>query len=177
MMSDPTPTQPQTGPRGWTDTREDRLDRLTAYFAEHDARYTFEALRAASESAGFSAEEIAEASTRAATRRERGRAAQPLRTRARWIVLAAYTLVYAVLAVVLLQAPNLDAYGAGEISLIVLTILLGIALLISIAWVNRRGRAPDRLEGAMVAMLVLPTILLFGVAGLCVATTRPLLVN
>ena len=175
MMDAPPPTQPPTGSPGWAGATEDRVDRLSAYFVEQGDRYTVEALRTAAADAGFTPEEIEAAAALVATRRQNAEAARPLRTRARWIVLVAYGLVYAALAVALLQAPNLDNYGMGEFSLIVLTFLLGIALLISIVWVNRRGRSPARLEGAMLAMLVLPMILLLGVAGLCVATTRPFL--
>jgi hypothetical protein len=172
-MSAPPPTTPPAGSTGWANATESRIDRLTAYLVEHGDRFTPEALRAAAADAGYTPDEIETAEDLVATRRRVAEAARPLRMRARLIVLAAYSLVYAVLAWALLSAPNLDYLGTGEAALVVLTIVLGIALLISIAWVNRRGRTPARLEGALLAMLVAPLILLGGVAGLCVVTTRP----
>jgi ABC-type multidrug transport system fused ATPase/permease subunit len=171
-VTTPPPSDPPVRPTGWQAATEDRVDRLTAYFVEHEGRYTLEALRAAASDAGFTSEEIDLAGQRLATRREIAQASRPIRARARWIVLGAYALVYAVLAWALLSAPNLGSYGMGEFALIVLSVVLGIGLVISIVWVNRR-RLPARLEGALPGILALPLIMLVAVAGLCVVTTRP----
>lgn len=176
-MTAPPPGQPPVSPTQWSGVVEDRVERLSAWLAEHSETYTPEALRTAAEDGGFTGDEIDAAVESAERRRDNLRAAGPLRTRARVIVLGAYVLVYAGLAWALLSAPNLDDYGSGEIALVVLTIVLGVSLLTSLAWVGRRGRAPARLEGALVAILVLPLILLGAVAGLCVVTTQPFGVN
>lgn len=165
-MSAPPPVQPSL------DAGQDRIGALTSYFERYRDAYTPEALRSTAEAAGYTQAEI-EAALDLTAGDATGEAVGRIRSRARRIVLGAYGSVYLILAIVLLTAPNLDAYGAGVISLIVLTVVLGIALLISIWWVQRRGRPTARLEGAFMAMLVLPVILLVGVAGLCVVTTRP----
>ena len=83
----------------------------------------------------------------------------------------AYGLVYAAFFVAFLGYEN--RYGAATISLIVLTIVLGMALLISIRWVRGRRPTPEQLQDGMFTMLVLPLVLLVSVAGLCIATTQP----
>jgi hypothetical protein len=171
-MTAPPPREPPARPEGWDAATEDRIERLTAYFVEHEGRYTLDALRAAAGDAGFTADEIEQAGQRTATRRQVAQAARPIRARARWIILGAYLLAYALLAWALLSAPNLDSYGTGEIALIVLTIALAIALIASLVWVNRR-RLPVPLQGALAGMLVLPFVILFAITGLCVVTTRP----
>lgn len=149
----------------------DRIAALSDYFVEHADRYTPDALRQAASDAGFGPDEIEEAYGRAAAMRGELESMMPVRRRARWIVLAAYGLVYAALAVALLTSPN--PYSGGTIALVILTAVLGIALLISILWVNRRRRRAPRLEGALMTMLVMPIVLLVAVAGLCVVTTQP----
>ncbi len=171
-MTAPPPSEPPARPAGWDAATEDRIDRLTAYFVEHEGGYTLDALRAAAGDAGFTADEIEQAGRRTATHREVAQASRPIRTRARWIVLGAYLIAYALLAWALLSAPNLDSYGTGEIALFILTIALVIALVVSIVWVNRR-RLPVRLEGALAGILVLPLVILFAITGLCVVTARP----
>jgi hypothetical protein len=49
------------------------------------------------------------------------------------------------------------------------------ALLIGLLWIALRRPAADQAEGALGVMLVVPFVLLVVVAGLCVATTGPLI--
>lgn len=63
--------------------------------------------------------------------------------------------------------------GAGIIAIIILSLVLLVALSISLAWVDRRRLAADQVQGAMLALLAVPFVLLFAVAGLCVAGTTP----
>jgi hypothetical protein len=149
----------------------DRVAALSDYFVAHTDRYTPDALRQAASEAGFGPDEIEEAFGRSAAVRRDLESLMPVRRRARWIVLAAYGLVYAVLGVALVTSPY--SYGAGVIELVILSVVLGVALLISIVWIRRRRRASPRLEGALMTMLVLPIVLLVAVAGLCIATTQP----
>jgi hypothetical protein len=165
-MSAPPPIQPTPDPG------QDRVVALAAYFEQHRGAFTPEALRSAAEATGYTPAEIEAALDRTAGQASRQAIGQ-VRSRARFIVLGTYGLVYVILAMALLSAPNLDIYAAGEFALIVLTVVLGVALLISIWWVNSRGRPTAGLEGALMAMLVGPLILLVAIAGLCVATTRP----
>jgi len=158
-------------PATWIGATSDRVASLSEYFQAGAERYTPEALRQAASEAGFSQGEIDEAYGRTTKRQRDEELSRPLRTRAQWIVLAAFGLVYAVFFVAFLGYD--DRYAAGTISLIILTVVLGVALLISIQWVRGRRPSAEQLQGAMFTMLVLPLVLLVSVAGLCIATTQP----
>jgi len=170
-MTGPPEEKKPKDPATWIGETNDRVASLSEYFLAGAERYTPAALRQAASEAGFSAAEIDDAYARATSRQRDEELARPLRRRARWVVLAAYGLVYAVFFVAFLGYEN--RYGAATISLIVLTVVLGVALLISIQWVRGRRPTAERLQGAMVTMLSLPLVLLVSVAGLCIATTRP----
>ncbi len=79
---------------GWVVGRGDRIAALSDYFVAHADRFTPEALRKAAADVGFSAAEIDEAYGRATTLQRTYKLAQPLRSRARWVVLAAYVIVW-----------------------------------------------------------------------------------
>ena len=170
-MTEPPEERKPKDPATWIGPTNDRVASLSEYFLAGAERYTPEALRGAASEAGFSGAEIEEAYGRATKRQRDEELARPLRRRARAIVLAAYGLVYAVFFVAFLGYEN--QYGAATISLIVLTIVLGVALLISIQWVRGRRPSAEQLRDGMFTMLVLPLVLLGSVAGLCFATTRP----
>jgi len=165
------PDRKPTDPSTWIGKTPDRIAALSEYFAKGADEYTPEALRRAASESGFSPDEIEQAYARAEERRRANDSVRPIRRRARRVVLAAYGLVYLVFAVLFLTSSN--RYGGGVIALIILTIVLGIALLISVAWVNRRRPTAEQLEGALATMLALPLILLVAVAGLCVASSGP----
>jgi hypothetical protein len=148
----------------------DRVASLSEYFLAGGERYTPEALRQAASEAGFTPQEIDEAFGRATRRQRDEEVAAPIRSRARTIVLAAYGLVYAALFVAFLGYDN--RYGVATISLIVLTIVLAFALLMSVRWVRGRRPSAEQLQGALLTMLSLPLVLLVSVAGLCMATTQ-----
>lgn len=149
----------------------DRIVTLALYFSEHLDEYTPDALRQAATQSGFSPDEIEAAYAQAVERNRKDAQTRPLRTRARWIVLAAYGLVYAVLAVAFLTGNQ--AYGAGVIALGVLTVVLAIALGISFLWLRRRRASSDSMQGALMTLLAVPLVLLVAVTGLCVVTARP----
>lgn len=155
----------------WVGGSTDRVGSLAAYFVDHSGRYTHDALHQAARDGGFSPEEIEAADARAAIALQAAEAIRPTRTLARRVVLVVYGLVYAAFAVALVTSTSL--YGAGVIALVILTIVLGIALWSSFAWINRRGRKTVRPDGALATMLVVPVVLLVAVSGLCIATTRP----
>lgn len=158
-------------PSIWMGATSDRVASLTDYFLAGTERYTPEALRQAASDAGFSPDEIDQAYGRAIARQRDEEIAGPIRRRARRIVLAAYGLVYAAFVAAFLTV----AYrlGAGIIAIVILSLVLLIALSISLAWVRRRRPAADQVEGALVTMLAVPFVLLVAVAGLCVAGTTP----
>lgn len=170
-MSEPTPARKPTDPSAWMGDTSDRIASLSEYFVAGADRYTPEALHLAASESGFSPEEIEEAYGRATEHQRSDEMARPLRTRARWIVLAAYGLVYVAFAVSFLTFAN--RYGGGVIALGILTVVLVIALSISMAWVKGRRPSTEHLQGAMMTMLAVPFVLLVAVAGLCVASTGP----
>jgi hypothetical protein len=170
-VTEPPEERKPKDPATWIGETRDRVESLSEYFQAGAERYTPEALRQAASEAGYSPAEIDEAYGRATTRQRDEELSRPLRRRARWIVLAAYGLVYVVFFLAFLGYD--DRYGAATISLIVLTVVLGVALLISIRWVRGRRPSAEQLQGAMLTMLSLPLVLLVSVAGLCIATTRP----
>jgi hypothetical protein len=146
---------------GWTALPEAHGAALDAYLAQHGERFTPAALREAAIAAGYTADEVD-----AAMARQRDRhALQPIRTRARVIVLAAYGLVWLAFAAVYLARPT--GYGTGPLLQMILSIALIVALLPSLLWVARYRTDPTRTGRALVALLVVPVVLLVGVAGLC----------
>ena len=155
-----------------------RLESLVAYLVAQGERFTPGALGHAAAEAGYTPTEIDAAMELAEVRRQADTAARPVRARARWLVLAAYALTYLAFAVGFLSGPKQnDPYGIAVVALAVLTGVLGLALLISILWVNRRRVAASQLQGAMVALVALPFVLLVAVAGLCVVTTSSVLLG
>jgi hypothetical protein len=152
---------------------EDRIQALSTYFVAHSHRYKPKFLREAAAKAGYSPEDIEEAWHRSAAITDaRQEAFRPIRSRARWIVLASYVLVFAGL-VILLLGPGFQ-YGSGVLAIAILTPVMLIALAASIGWVNRRRSASTALEGALGTILIVPVVLLVTVAGLCVASTQSL---
>lgn len=170
-MTEPPEERTPKDPSTWIGATSDRVASLSEYFVAGAERYTPEALRHAAGESGFSPDEIDEAYGRAAARQRDEQMAGPIRRRARWTVLAAYGLVYAAFFWAFLGYD--DRYGVATFSLIVLTVVLGVALLISIRWVRGRRPSAEQLQSAMLTMLSLPLVLLVSVAGLCIATTRP----
>lgn len=170
-MTGPPEERKPKDPATWIGATSDRVASLSEYFLAGAERYTPEALRQAATEAGYSPAEIDEAYSRATAHQRDEEIAGPIRRRARRIVLAAYGLVYAAFAVAFLTI----AYrlGAGIIAIVILSLALLVALSIALAWVRGRHPTEDQVEGALVGMLAVPFVLLFAVAGLCVAGTTP----
>lgn len=170
-MTGPPEERKPKDPGTWIGATSDRVASLSEYFLAGADRYTPEALRQAASEAGFTPQEIDEAYGRATARQRDEEIAGPIRRRARRIVLTAYGLAYAAFAVAFLTI----AYrlGAGIIALVILSVALLVALSISLTWIRGRHPTEDQVEGALVAMLAVPFVLLFAVAGLCVAGTAP----
>jgi hypothetical protein len=153
--------QPAEAP-GWAAGSSDRQASLAAYLARHGTTYTSEALGQAAREAGFTEDEIARAT-------ERVRAAEtlrPIRNQARWIVVGAYALVWVLFATVYLTRQN--TFGTGFMLQVVLTAALLLVLLVGLLWVARVRPDPTRTGRALLILLVVPVVLLVGVAGLCV---------
>ena len=171
-MTEPPEERKPKDPATWIGATSDRVGSLSEYFLAGAERYTPEALRQAASEAGYSPAEIDEAYGRATKRQRDEELSRPLRRRARWIVLAAYGLVYAVFVVAFLGvrqhvwsrddrahhpdrrarhgAPDLDRLGPRPASV---------------------RRAAARTGCSRCSSL--PLVLLVAVAGLCIATTQP----
>jgi hypothetical protein len=151
---------------------------LHEYFWSNRDRFTEAALAAAAQASGYTSDEIAAAIASVARRRADEAAAKPVRARARQYVLTAYAITFLVFAVALLRpsAPE-SGYlrGIGPIALGILGFTMLIALVLGLAWVRSRRPAAERAENALGLMLAVPFVLLVLVAGLCVATTGPLI--
>jgi hypothetical protein len=98
-------------------------------------------------------------------------AAAPVRQRARRIVLVAYLVTYAVLVAGMLLNPA--TFGGNIVGIMILTPVLGVALLIALVLVGR-ARARAGAELAIAGVLAIPIILLVVVAGICVASGLPI---
>ncbi len=94
---------------------------------------------------------------------------QDLRTRAALITTAAFLGVWAVLSL-WLMADKGSGYGA--LLAVILAACLFVVLLASLIGIAVSERLRQGAEGAMVAVLVVPFIMLFILAGLCVSATR-----
>jgi hypothetical protein len=148
-------------PVGWSDSPDAHAATLDAYLKEHGEHFTPDALREAAIEAGYAAEEVDAAMSRQRTRQ----ALEPIRSRARIIVLAAYGLVWLAFAVAFLANPN--SYNYGQLLLLILTVAMVIILLPALLWVGRLRTDASRKGRALVILLVVPVVLLVGVAGLC----------
>lgn len=154
--------------------RPEAVDRAVAWLAEYQGRYTDEALGAALQAQGYTAREIEAArawAARAATGEGPAPAGTDLRGRATRILVVAFLGTWAVLS---LLAETRWGGGAGVIVGVILGVALGVVLLPSLFVIRNSGRLRRGVEGAMVAILALPFLLLFIIAGACVSTTNML---
>jgi hypothetical protein len=169
------PADESTGPRppfGSVLRPEDRARLLANHFRTYAGTHTTESLGRAAMAAGYSHEEVLAAIARVEASFAAAEASAPKRALAQRAILAAYGVTYLVLAVALLTQRN--AYGYGSIALFILTVVLGLALLLSMLWA-RRSRWVDQGTSVNIAVILsLPVILLVLVAGSCVVTTFPL---
>lgn len=170
-MSDPneprvgTPAEAPPAPPAGESARRDALAR---HFRAHGGRYTRFALDQAARSAGYSDNDIAAAWSLIDVE-EGGKVPAGRSTAiARFIILVLYLAVFAFF----IGASNMATrtYGVG-VPILALTLLIvgGISLLI----VGRSKVVSRNPAAALTSLLALPFILLFIVAGLCVATTGP----
>jgi hypothetical protein len=144
---------------GPVEAQRDRVDSLARYIGSHAGQFTTEALRQAAIDAGYTPDEIEQASARATA----AAAVAPIRAQARWIVLGAYALVWLLFAFVYLNSD----YAFGPVYQGILTVSLLIALGLSLLWLRWRRPDPSAVGRATAVFLALPVILLVGVAGLC----------
>lgn len=144
---------------------EEALANARRFIQQHRDTYTREAIVDQLRMGGYTAEVIDEA-----YRLEFAEPAPPvapaadLRGRAAMILIAVFLLTWIVIG----SGSAATTYGLGPWILGVALLLIGLASLIGIA---NSGRLRKGAEGALVTILAAPFVLLFIVAGICVATT------
>jgi hypothetical protein len=177
-MSEPTPPTPPTGQptpptRPTPQLPPDRgtqVARAAQYFEANRSRFTEEALVRVARDEGYPDDVIEEA-------RARARALDvtaPTRRRARQIILGAYLLTFVVLVVAMFSSAYARQYGGHVIGSVILAVILGLAYLLSAAWLRWRGQRMEDPALGLVVLLSVPAVLLVIVAGACVATGLPI---
>lgn len=154
MTTPPLPTDPAV-----------RQATLVDHFDRHRDQFTVEALRASALDSGYAADEIETAIRLASEREAHRQSIGPVRKHARNFVLIAYGVVWVLFAAAYLGPAT--TYGYGVIAQAILTASLGVGLAISLAIIARGRPDPAQPSRAMVILLVVPVVLLLGVAGLC----------
>jgi hypothetical protein len=147
-----------------------RVEQLATWVGMNRARFTDAALEREAVAAGYAPEEFTAGLALLDARERQDEAIKPVRRTAQRVVLGAYGLVWLLFAIPYLVAPyltNTNNYGGGAFLQSILTVSLVVALAISLIWVRGRSPDPTRFGRAMVILLVVPVILLVGVAGLC----------
>jgi putative effector of murein hydrolase LrgA (UPF0299 family) len=146
------------------------VESLSRYLEVNRDRFTDEALARAARDAGYSDAAIDQARVGVQARS----AAAPVRARARWAVLAAYFITYAVLVAGMFASEYARQYGGHVIGAGILGIVLLFALLLSLRWVRSGAWKGGDAATGMAVLLSVPVVLLVVVAGLCVGTGYPI---
>jgi hypothetical protein len=170
-MSDPneprvaTPAEAPPSPPAGEAARRDVLE---GHFRLHSGGYTRFALEQAARAAGYSDNDIAAAWSRI-DMEEGGKApAGRAAAIAKFIILVLYVATFAIF--VGGSDMSQRTYGLGVAILAVTLVVTGIISLLVVGRAKVVSRNPS---AAVAGLLALPFILLFIVAGLCVATTGP----
>jgi hypothetical protein len=167
-LATPDPDQSPGPPSVWQGIS--RVEQLATWIGMNRGKFTDAALEQAAVSSGYAPEEFAAGLAMVASRDRRQEAIKPVRSTAQRLVLGAYGLVWVLFAIPYLAIPYLNRtnnFGVGQFLQVILTCSLLVGLAISLIWVRGRSPDPSRVGRALVIMLVVPVILLVGIAGLC----------
>jgi hypothetical protein len=159
-----------------TDPRPEAVDSAAAWLTEHRATYGTGPLNAQLREGGYSDAEVEAAWARVLGEGATTAAAPPrgdLRARAASITIVSFLGTFAVLSYFLLN-PRVDYASYGSAAVMVLGALLVPIGLLSLLGIANSGRLKRGAEGALVAVLAIPFVMLVIVAGLCVVTTNGL---
>jgi hypothetical protein len=148
--------------------RPEAVEHAAAYVAANRPHFTLDALESALRDEGYSEAEIAAAIGRPAIRDEPAQQ-QDLRGRAAAILIVGFLVVWGLVSLYLLR-PG-PPYTTGWWLVWILAAVLSLVGLISLAGISQSKRLRRGVEGALVGVLAIPFVLLFIVAGLCMATT------
>jgi len=151
--------------------RPEAVEAALAWLRGHQATFTRDALASGLREAGYDDSEIAVAFERL-DHEANEPAPRDLRARAAVILIGGYFVTWAVISY-LVEAPGTGTYWLRYwgFAALVLGGLLGVLALASLIGVYNSSRLKRGTEGALVAVLAIPFVLLVIVAGLCVATT------
>ena len=174
-MTDPeaSPNEPPRIPQ-YSSANQNRPAILADWIAQHRRSFTDAALEQSAVASGYTTQEFADAVALLAARDADPEASPLNRSHAQKWVLIAYGIVWLLFAVAFLGPWAADSFG--PMLLAILSVSLGIALGISILIVKRGRPDPSRPLRALVLLLVIPVILLLGIAGLCLPTTGGIVV-
>ncbi|HKG56883.1 MAG TPA: hypothetical protein VKA85_06530 [Candidatus Limnocylindrales bacterium] len=148
---------------------------IADYYWRHRDSFTPAALRASVVRAGYSEADADAARLLVDKHLAAESASAPTLARARRTILVAYVVTYVAFAIVFLLAPS--SYGSGQIALMILTVVLGIALAISLAWARRSRWKTQGTSLGLGVVLSVPIVLLVLVAGSCAWTTFPYMIQ
>jgi hypothetical protein len=164
-MTEPDPAPGTPNPRTPLRTWDERLrvSFLADWLARQRGSFTDAALERSAIATGYTHEEFVAAVEVADARRAERAALEPIRSNANKFVLGAYAAVWLLFAIPYLLSPN----SSGPTLQLILTIALGTCLAISLAIVNLGRPNPKQVGRATVILLVVPVLLLLGVAGTC----------
>ncbi len=162
MTASQTPQPAPTGDGGLADAQ--------AYVRDQRDRYTHDAIADQLRIAGYAESVVAEAMLEF-DRPEGAASNRDLRNRATAILVVTFLGTWLILTLLLLGRD--DMYGVGQIASMILGVLLGIVLLLSLAYVRGHRKLAAGVEGALVSALTVPFIFWFAITGLCVATVNP----
>jgi hypothetical protein len=154
-------SEPRVPPDDRAPAPSEALPAVAEYVERNIDRYTRDALLAAALAAGYTEADVKRAIDSTAARRR----PEPDVRRVRSIVIGAYLVTYLILAAGLLTSPTTTIGSFGGLAVVILTILLGLALLMSLGWL-----AMDWVS-SFVGLISVPLVLLVLVGGACVATT------
>jgi hypothetical protein len=136
---------------------------VSEYVDANFDRYTADALVAVALAAGYPEADVRSAIEAARARRQATEPGIP----ARRIVIGAYLITYLALLVGLYW-PGASAAPFGALAAIILSVVLGLAFLISLGWLAMA------LPSSLVGLLSVPLVLLVLVGGSCIATSGSL---
>lgn len=167
----PAPSPPAPGPAGTDDPAgPDRLAALARWMVEHDASFTPEALDRSAIAAGYRSADVAAARGGADVRIRSTQALAPIRSTAKRAIVVAYVAVWVVFGLAFIATPA-RTLDFDFVLFAVLTLALLVTLALSLGIIRSIRPDPERPTRALALLLVVPVILLLGVAGLCLPAT------
>ncbi len=168
----PAPSPPAPGPDGTGGSvGPDHVAALARWMVEHAESFTPEALDRSALAAGYTPGDVAAARGRADVRIGSTQALAPIKSTAKRAILVAYLSVWVAFGVAFFVSPT-QTLDFDFVLFAVLTVALVITLAMSLSII--RSLRPDAAQPtrALILLLVVPVILLLGVAGLCLPATE-----